>query len=129
MTPDMIPRCDWLIMGLTKPVAEIQLERVRLFAIGQESGQASSSMSAGAAPGRTLRPRPNTLSFHFDRLRNAGPVAVRREGRSLIYSARFETMHALVNYLTENCCTGVAARRGAPKRAASMSKSRINEKA
>jgi hypothetical protein len=33
-----------------------------------------------------------TLSFHFDRLRNAGLVAVRREGRSLIYSARFETM-------------------------------------
>jgi hypothetical protein len=27
MTPDMIPRWDWLIMGLTKPVAEIQLER------------------------------------------------------------------------------------------------------
>jgi ArsR family transcriptional regulator len=49
-----------------------------------------------------------TLSFHFDRLRNAGLVAVRREGRSLIYSARFETMHALVNYLTENCCTSVS---------------------
>ena len=31
---------------------------------------------------------PNTLSFHFDRLRQAGLVTVRREGRSLIYAAQ-----------------------------------------
>jgi ArsR family transcriptional regulator len=49
---------------------------------------------------------PNTLSFHFDRLRSAGLVTVRREGRSLIYAARFETMNTLLSYLTENCCQG-----------------------
>jgi ArsR family transcriptional regulator len=49
---------------------------------------------------------PNTLSFHFDRLRSAGLVTVRREGRSMIYAARFETMNALLFYLTENCCRG-----------------------
>ena len=49
---------------------------------------------------------PNTLSFHFDRLRTAGLVTVRRQGRSLIYAARFETMNALLGYLTENCCRG-----------------------
>src|SRR5712691_7019650 len=49
---------------------------------------------------------PNTLSFHFDRLRNAGLVTVRRDGRSLIYAARFDTMNALLGYLTENCCGG-----------------------
>src|SRR5271157_3000744 len=52
---------------------------------------------------------PNTLSFHFDRLRNAGLVTVRREGRSLIYAARFDTMRSLVRYLTENCCAGVVS--------------------
>src|ERR1043165_4074190 len=51
---------------------------------------------------------PNTLTFHFDRLRVAGLVTVRREGRSMIYAARFETMNALIAYLTENCCGGVA---------------------
>jgi ArsR family transcriptional regulator, arsenate/arsenite/antimonite-responsive transcriptional repressor len=51
---------------------------------------------------------PNTLSFHFDRLRQAGLVTVRREGRSMIYAARFETMNALLDFLTENCCGGVA---------------------
>jgi ArsR family transcriptional regulator, arsenate/arsenite/antimonite-responsive transcriptional repressor len=50
---------------------------------------------------------PNTLSFHFDRLRAAGLVTVRRDGRSMIYAARFETMNALVAYLSENCCGGM----------------------
>ena len=49
---------------------------------------------------------PNTLTFHFDRLRHAGLVTVRREGRSMIYAARFETMNALLGFLTENCCAG-----------------------
>jgi len=49
---------------------------------------------------------PNTLTFHFDRLRQAGLVTVRREGRSMIYAARFDTMNALIGYLTENCCGG-----------------------
>src|SRR5271154_10789 len=51
---------------------------------------------------------PNTLTFHFDRLRQAGLVTVRRDGRSMIYAARFETMNALLGFLTENCCGGVA---------------------
>jgi len=49
---------------------------------------------------------PNTLTFHFDRLRQAGLVTVRREGRSMIYAARYDTMNALLGYLTENCCKG-----------------------
>src|ERR1700722_11211243 len=49
---------------------------------------------------------PNTLTFHFDRLRVAGLVTVRREGRSMIYAARFETMNELLAFLTENCCQG-----------------------
>lgn len=49
---------------------------------------------------------PNTLTFHFDRLRDAGLVTVRREGRSMIYAAQYDTMNALLGYLTENCCQG-----------------------
>jgi ArsR family transcriptional regulator, arsenate/arsenite/antimonite-responsive transcriptional repressor len=49
---------------------------------------------------------PNTLTFHFDRLRDAGLVTVRREGRSMIYAAQYETMNTLLAYLTENCCQG-----------------------
>jgi hypothetical protein len=39
-------------------------------------------------------------------LRGAGLVTVRREGRSMIYAARYESMNALLAYLTENCCRG-----------------------
>ena len=49
-------------------------------------------LAAGAIAER-LALAPNTLSFHFDRLRQAGLVTVKREGRSLIYAARFETMN------------------------------------
>lgn len=49
---------------------------------------------------------PNTLTFHFDRLRGAGLVTVRREGRSMIYAAQYDTMNELLSYLTENCCQG-----------------------
>src|SRR5271154_4939065 len=49
---------------------------------------------------------PNTLTFHFDRLRGAGLVTVRRDGRSMIYAARFDIMNALLAFLTKNCCQG-----------------------
>jgi ArsR family transcriptional regulator, arsenate/arsenite/antimonite-responsive transcriptional repressor len=57
---------------------------------------------------------PNTLTFHFDRLRLAGLVTQRREGRSMIYAAQFETMNALLGFLTENCCQGSAEKCVAP---------------
>lgn len=49
---------------------------------------------------------PNTLSFHLDRLRDAGLVTASRDGRSMIYAARFEAMNSLVSYLTDHCCQG-----------------------
>jgi ArsR family transcriptional regulator len=62
-------------------------------------------MSAGAVS-TALDLAPNTLTFHFDRLRAAGLVNVRRDGRSMIYAAQFETMNSLLGYLTDNCCGG-----------------------
>jgi DNA-binding transcriptional ArsR family regulator len=51
---------------------------------------------------------PNTLTFHFDRLRSAGLVTVRRDGRQMIYAAQFDAMNALLGFLTDNCCQGAA---------------------
>ncbi len=62
-------------------------------------------MPAGAVAA-SLGLAPNTLTFHFDRLRQAGLVSVRRDGRSMIYAAQYETMNALIAFLTENCCAG-----------------------
>lgn len=54
----------------------------------------------------SLKLQPNALTFHLDRLREADLVTVRREGRSMIYAARYEAMNALIAYLTDNCCGG-----------------------
>jgi ArsR family transcriptional regulator len=70
--------------------------------------QAGPNGLAAGAVAEKLSLAPNTLSFHFDRLRNARLVTCKREGRSLIYAARFEAMNGLIAYLTENCCAGSA---------------------
>ena len=62
-----------------------------------------------------LKLAPNTLTFHFDRLRGAGLVTVRREGRSMIYAARYEAMNGLIAFLTENCCGGQCQQSAAPE--------------
>jgi DNA-binding transcriptional ArsR family regulator len=66
-------------------------------------------LSAGAiADGVGLA--PSSLTFHLQSLQRSGLLLQRRESRSLIYSVDFDVMNALVDYLTENCCVGSAAR-------------------
>ena len=47
---------------------------------------------------------PAATSVHLKDLVRAGLIQPRHEGRQIFYSARFETMNGLVQYLTENCC-------------------------
>jgi ArsR family transcriptional regulator, arsenate/arsenite/antimonite-responsive transcriptional repressor len=82
-----------------------QDNRLDVFRLLVEAGP--QGMPAGSVAS-ALKIAPNTLTFHFDRLRDAGLVTVRREGRSMIYAAQFGAMNALVAYLTENCCRGAA---------------------
>jgi ArsR family transcriptional regulator len=49
---------------------------------------------------------PSSLSFHLKEMSHATMVTSRQEGRYVIYSANFDTMNALLAYLTENCCEG-----------------------
>lgn len=79
-----------------------QDSRLRVFRLLVTAGPAG--MPAGQIA-EELGITPNTLSFHLSHLKNAGLVLVRREGRSLIYSAEYGRMRAVVGYLTENCCS------------------------
>jgi DNA-binding transcriptional ArsR family regulator len=91
------------ILAVAALAALAQENRLDVFRLLVEAGP--DGLPAGEVAHR-LDLAPNTLTFHFDRLRMAGLVTVRREGRSMIYTARFETMDALLGYLTDNCCGG-----------------------
>lgn len=60
-------------------------------------------LAAGAIGDRLGLPWA-TLSFHLKELKLAGLARCRREGRSILYSADYGAMAALVAYLTDNCC-------------------------
>src|SRR5271155_4553384 len=89
---------------LTALAALSQDNRLDVFRLLVQAGP--DGMAAGQVAEK-LGLAPNTLTFHFDRLKGAGLVTVRRDGRSMIYAARYETMNGLLAFLTENCCQGV----------------------
>jgi ArsR family transcriptional regulator len=94
------------VMALAALAQENRLDVFRLLVEAGPDG-----MPAGAVA-EALGLAPNTLTFHFDRLRQAGLVSVKRNGRSMIYRAQYETMNALLGFLTENCCHGMPERCG-----------------
>ena len=87
---------------------------VALAALAQESRLATFRLLVQAGPGglaaskiaETLGLPPSSLSFHLKELSHANLIVPRQDGRFVIYAARFDTMNALVGFLTENCCGG-----------------------
>jgi ArsR family transcriptional regulator, arsenate/arsenite/antimonite-responsive transcriptional repressor len=83
-----------------------QENRLAVFRLLVQAGDAG--MAAGALAEQLDVP-PSSLSFHLAQLNHAGLIVQRRAGRSLIYSADYSAMSALMDFLTENCCSGAAA--------------------
>jgi len=81
-----------------------QEHRLALFRLLVQKG--SEGMSAGAIA-EALQVPNSSLSFHLGHLTRAGLIQQMRQGRSLVYSADYAAMNALMAYLTENCCGGV----------------------
>ncbi|WP_200927305.1 metalloregulator ArsR/SmtB family transcription factor [Methylobacterium sp. Leaf100] len=46
------------------------------------------------------------LSFHLKELTHAGLIHSRRKGRSIIYSATYPALSALIEFLMKDCCQG-----------------------
>lgn len=78
-----------------------QETRLRAFRLLVEAGPGG--MAAGQL-GEQLGAAHNTLSFHLSHLTNAGMVQSRKQGRSVIYSANFEAMQNLIEFLVKDCC-------------------------
>ena len=88
-----------------------QEHRLALFRLLVQAGP--EGLAAGAIA-EALRVPASSLSFHLAQLTNAGLIAQRRDGRSLIYSADYGAMTALLGFLMENCCGGAECAPAAP---------------
>jgi len=82
-----------------------QESRLDVFRMLVQSGP--EGVPAGEIGARLGVPSP-TLSFHLNHLKHAGLLTCRRDSRSIIYSADYKAMNALISYLMENCCRGQA---------------------
>jgi predicted transcriptional regulator len=82
-----------------------QEHRLALFRLLIQAGR--EGMAAGAIAASLGVPN-SSLSFHLAHLRRAGLIRQERRSRSLIYSADYAAMNALVGYLMENCCAGAS---------------------
>jgi len=86
----------------------------RLSALAQDSRLAVFRLLIQAGPdgiaageiARALDITPNTLSAQLTILANAGLAVGRRDGRSIIYAARYDAMGELLAYLMADCCQG-----------------------
>ena len=79
---------------------ETRLAALRLLIAAGPQGLAAGQLAT------QLAVPANTLSAHLNTLSQAGLVTSHRDGRRVIYTARTETMAALIAYLTRDCCGG-----------------------
>ena len=86
------------VTALSALAQEHRLQAFRLLVQAGDAGLAAGSIAeAMAMPA-------SSLSFHLAQMERAGLIQRKRQGRSLIYSADYAGMRALLAYLTENCC-------------------------
>jgi ArsR family transcriptional regulator, arsenate/arsenite/antimonite-responsive transcriptional repressor len=62
-------------------------------------------IAAGALADR-VEVSPSNVSFHLKELERAGLVAARRDSRSIIYTAAFDSLTGLIRFLMDDCCNG-----------------------
>lgn len=89
-----------IITALSALAQESRLGIYRLLVATGPQGLAASKIA------EALTIPVSSLSFHLKELTHAELIRPKQEGRSIIYSANFDTMNTLVGFLTENCCGG-----------------------
>jgi ArsR family transcriptional regulator len=77
--------------------------------------QGPEGLAAGTIAARLDLPAP-TLSFHLKELANAALIEPRQQGRFVYYSANYDQMNGLLDFLSENCCQGACVASPAPAR-------------
>lgn len=91
-----------VVKALAALAQPVRLRLFRALVVTGPQGLTPGTMAEG------LGISASALSFHLKELVHAGLVRVERSSRNLIYRAEFGQMNALLGYLTENCCQGMA---------------------
>lgn len=91
------------LTALSALAHDTRLDVFRLLVRAGPGGMAAGDIAAG------LKVRPNTLSNNLTILTAADLVRSEREGRSIRYFARMDTMRGLLGFLMEDCCGGQPA--------------------
>ena len=77
-----------------------RLQMVRVLVIAGEAG-----LPAGVVAEK-VGASSSSASFHLSHLEHSGLVASKREGRSIIYTADYDALSGLVQFLMADCCQG-----------------------
>ena len=93
-----------LLSSLAQPT---RLDVFRALVVAGDSG-----LPAGALAEQLGVSAP-VLSFHLKELRVNSLIDSEQQGRFVIYRARYDTMNALLAFMTENCCAGSKSADGA----------------
>lgn len=79
---------------------QTRLQMVRVLVVAGPGG-----MAAGAV-GEQVGASSSGASFHLANLERAGLIQSRREARSIIYSANYDALAGLIDFLMMDCCQG-----------------------
>lgn len=79
---------------------DTRLSIVRMLVKAGPLGMAAGAIAEAASVAAS------NVSFHLKELEHAGLVTSRREARSIIYSADYETLSGLIAFLMKDCCGG-----------------------
>ena len=89
--------------ALTAFAALSQETRLRIVRLLVRAGP--DGVPAGAIA-ESVKVSPSNVSFHLKELERTGMIASRREARSIIYAADYETLGGVIRFLMEDCCAG-----------------------
>lgn len=88
------------LMSFAALSQETRFHIVRMLVVAGPDGMAAGAIAEKAEVS------PSNVSFHLKELERSGLINQQRESRSIIYTANYDGLGALVRFLLEDCCAG-----------------------